>query len=752
MNRKIYLITTLVLFLAFLLYFPAGAQAAEKSLTGNGSAGNPYQITSAADLMTFRDLVNNGDYDAYGTVTSDIVLGANWTPIGGHTKATAYAGLFAGNDHTITFSTIENTEEFQGLFACNTGTIQNLTVKGSLSGSDYVGAIAAVNRGTIQNCHNIATISVNSAIGFAGGITGVNYGAIQNVTNDGKISSAASGSCIGGIVGAAREGTIQNAFNSSAIALDPVSPSQDYNEGCAGGIAGLNYAATIATSGNTGTVSNEDGSGYTGGIAGLNNGTIEHCYNASSITGTYYAGGITGYNFLNEEAGEATLHNTLNVGSITENTYGYGSTCGVNTDGHIYDNYYKEGTAAAGIGSSNDNGATSKSEQELASGEVAYLLNGNQSSNPTWYQTLTEDAYPLLDSTHKVVYRHRDEDGTITYTNHSDQHTDHEFGEDGTCDICGYQSVKLLGHNMTLDGVIGVNYYYYIDPMYYQDDSYQIQVDFSINGRTETAAFDVDKILYTGDPTMPQAYGFRLNIRSDEMTSAIVDTLKITKGEKTVVSLSQSAGTYRVYDYVKKQYSSSSTSKEIKDLMQGLATYDYYANEYYNHFAHYEPEIPLLSLDSVTAESLASYQQTTADETNYSAKYYGSSLNLLSETAMSFFISSTDTLDVDTLYLGYKTHGSAEDYTYTKAKKYNSYYQGTTKPVPASELNIMWDVAFFIKQENGTYQQITAQKTAGPLSYIEGILRTSTKESMCNLAKSLYLYHQTTNAYFKSLQ
>lgn len=751
MNRKIYLIPTLALFLTFLLCFSADVMAETNSLTGNGSAGNPYQIASEADLITFANLVNNGEYDAYGTVTSDITIQGNWTPIGGETKATAYAGMFSGNDHTITFSSIDNENEFQGLFACNTGTIQDITVNGSLSGSDYVGAIAAVNRGTIQNCHNTATISVTSAIGFAGGITGVNYGAIQNVTNGGNISSDTSGSCIGGIAGAAREGTIQNTFNSSVITLNPDSPSPDYNEGCAGGIAGLNYAATIATSGNTGTVSNKDGSGYTGGIAGLNNGTIEHSYNTADVTGSYYAGGITGYNFLNEEAGQATIHNTLNVGTVTQNELGYGSICGSNTNGSIYDNYYKEGTAAAGVGSSNDNGAAKKTEEELKSGEVAYLLNGNQSSNPTWYQTLNEDTYPLLDSTHKVVYRHRDEAGTITYTNEEGEHTDHEFGEDGTCNICGYISVAAKGNVMTLDGSIGVKFYYYIDPMYYQDNSYEIQVEFTINKgtayeRTETAAFDINNVFYYGNTQM---YGFRFDLNSDEMNSDITSTLKIIKDGTSVVTL-PAKKPYRAYEYLQTLYGYE--NKEIKDVAQGLATYNYYANEYYKHFASYEPdsELPLLSLDDVDTADLVSYTQTIGDQTNYSAKHYGSSLNLLSKTEMTFFMSSQEPLDVSTLYLGYKTHGSAEDYTYVNATKNGGYYQGITKAVPASELNIMWDAAFFIKQENGAYQQITSIKTAGPLSYIKGILESSKNDKMKNLAKAIYLYYKTSNAYFAS--
>lgn len=751
MNRKIYFISMLALFSIFLFPFSVHGQTEGKSLTGDGSAGNPYEISSAAELKTFCDLVTNGNYSANGTLMSDITIDENWVPIGGDSEATAYAGVFTGNGYSVIFSQKDDTKTFQGLFSCNVGTIRNVTVKGTLSGSEYVGGIAAVNRGTIQDCHNKAELSVSSPVGFAGGIAGINYGSIQKATNTGNVFSASSGSCIGGIVGAAYKGSVHQTFNSGTITLFPDSFSDTYTEGCTGGIVGLNYAATISTSGNSGQISSEDANGYTGGVTGLNNGSVDNCYNTASISGVYYTGGIAGYNFLNEQGGKAILHNNLNVGSIRSDQNNYGSICGINEDGSIYDNYYKEGTALAGVGSADNKGTLSKSEQELSSGEVTYLLNGNQSSDPVWYQTISSDMYPLLDSSHGIVYQHQSDNGSFIYTNDASEHKEHTFDEHGECTICHYKSVALAGHSMTLDGAIGVNYYYYIDPMYYNDDSYQIQVQFTINGRTEKDTFDIKDILSTNDASNRQAYGFQLFIRSDEMTSPIADTLTIMHDGDTIVSFSANEN-YRAYDYINTLYTDENASEELKKMAQGLATYDYYANEYFRHFDHYEPEIPLLSLNSVDMETLKAFTQTTEDESNYSAKYYGNSLNLLSKTAMSFFISSPEKLNVNTLYLGYKTHGSTEDYTYTKAKTYGSYYQGTTGHVPSSELNVLWDVAFFIKQDNGTYKQITALKTAGPLSYINGILDTSTNKNMHNLAKALYLYYQTADAFFQSLR
>jgi len=51
-----------------------------------------------------------------------------------------------------------------------------------------------------------------------------------------------------------------------------------------------------------------------------------------------------------------------------------------------------------------------KSADQFASGEVCYALNGDQSSI-AWYQTIGEDAYPVLDPTHKSVVKN--DDGTF---------------------------------------------------------------------------------------------------------------------------------------------------------------------------------------------------------------------------------------------------------------------------------------------------------------------------------------------------
>ena len=121
-----------------------------EGLTGSGTKDAPYQIGSAAELAKFRDKVNSGETSAWAELTADIdlseICGENiggqsvsWTPIG-NSESTAYTGTFDGDGHTISGLYIKSTADDQGLFGYlstdgdNTGTVQNLTVSGSVSG------------------------------------------------------------------------------------------------------------------------------------------------------------------------------------------------------------------------------------------------------------------------------------------------------------------------------------------------------------------------------------------------------------------------------------------------------------------------------------------------------------------------------------------------------------------------------------------------------------------------------------------
>ena len=313
--------------------------------TGDGSEGNPYQISSAGELYWFAGLVNGdtniiGDdtqqaRDACAVLVDDIVINEavlngdgnlnsnsgtfeEWTPIG-KDYINQYTGTFDGREYTISGLYVDINKKdtvYAGLFGCSSGKIQNVKLEDSYIRASttspslpvYASGICGDNVGTITNCASEGNVNANSTSGtaFAGGICGYN-GNGKTITN------------------CASEGPV-NATTGDKIV-------------------------------------------YAGGICGRNNfGTITNCVSEGPVNATSgkhaYAGGISGGNSSSK--------------TIITNCY-----------------FLKNG-GLNGVGTGGD-GTTSKVEaktgEQFASGEVAWLLNSGQEPHQ-WAQALGTEAFP----------------------------------------------------------------------------------------------------------------------------------------------------------------------------------------------------------------------------------------------------------------------------------------------------------------------------------------------------------------------
>ena len=181
-------------------------------LTHTGDETDPYPISTAEDLKTFRDLASH-DPSICAKLINDIDLGGEqWTPIG---NSDVYAGIFDGNGKTIRGLNVTGVEN-AGLFGRTIeATIRNLAVDGTVSGLKYAGGIVGMsNYGTtIEGCVNLCRVSASGYSACAGGIVGYLYytvfssseppNSIKNCANFGEISvgGADYGIYAGGIVG-----------------------------------------------------------------------------------------------------------------------------------------------------------------------------------------------------------------------------------------------------------------------------------------------------------------------------------------------------------------------------------------------------------------------------------------------------------------------------------------------------------------------------------------------------------------------
>lgn len=294
---------------------------------GSGTTADPYQIGNADQLMWFAAKVNGSTKKSTSNLcaklTSDIDLaGKEWTPIGccnSNSDCVYYGGTFDGAGHTVSGLTINNAKKYQALFGyVKGGTIQDLTVKGSVSSSATsspyaAGIVSYGNPVTIKNCTNEVDVTA-SAKGYAAGVCAyLGTGSkMESCANKGSVSGY--GDYVGGVAGTVTGSTttITGCFNHGVVINTGKPGSMNY---CTGGIAGgIATGVTVERCGNTGNITST--LKRTGGIAGSAGGTINACFNTGTITGIYGVGGIAGDSGTSD-AKVAGCYNTGDVKGVS---------------------------------------------------------------------------------------------------------------------------------------------------------------------------------------------------------------------------------------------------------------------------------------------------------------------------------------------------------------------------------------------------------------------------------------------------
>ena len=223
-----------------------------------------------------------------------------------------FAGIFDGNDHSITGLKLTEMGSAVGLFRYvqEGARIQNLTVRGEIApegSQDQVGGVAGVNYGRISNCSFAGKVSGNGEIG---GIAGVNEetGEIRGCENSAAIVGNHSA---GGITGN-NKGILNNCTNSGTVNTSGTEVTYGLDDFTAENLEQINSTSNVAAHTDTGGIagissgkiyycSNEGTIGYqhvgynTGGIVGrLHQGYLQNCTNSGHVLGRKDVGGIVG--------------------------------------------------------------------------------------------------------------------------------------------------------------------------------------------------------------------------------------------------------------------------------------------------------------------------------------------------------------------------------------------------------------------------------------------------------------------------
>ena len=351
------LVTMLLIVMAILMPY-GGAWAQTKPAKGNGSVDKPYEISSAAELAWFRDYVNNESQFASAMLTDDIDLSEfchaadaatnteelSWDPIG---NGKMYCGTFDGNGKTIRNLYINSTFMFEGFFGyAKNGCIKNITfdnAKVKNTNKFGTGILTGGFEGTIENIKILANCSVEGTEN-TGGIAGGGAGYISNCENRAMVNGTNN---VGGIVGYG-EGSLQNSANY-------------------GDISGVAQVGNLI-----------------GFAAAVN---LNNVLGVGNVTATDQKGGLL--------VGESN-----NPWSTASGILAYNSNAKLTIKGTE-----QTGEAVKAIGQGSLTSAfrvKAFSAEQLKSGLVAFLLQGNGSESAKWGQKLNTDDYPMLGSTNKV--------------------------------------------------------------------------------------------------------------------------------------------------------------------------------------------------------------------------------------------------------------------------------------------------------------------------------------------------------------
>ena len=435
-------------------------------ISGDGSEGSPYEITTAAELLAVMEARRT----IYAILNDDIVINKDllkridkesgepsdtsdsivcWPPI-----PDGWCINLDGKNHTISGLYINESGK-AGLYASlGAGSFKNLTITDSfVKGGDNVGVLigdSSYSTGSLST-----DIKIENTIVRGNNCVGGLFGSLETTTDKTKytitsctvgpnVTVTGTGSKIGGIAGKCR-GTITNCTVGSKVTVTGTGTDTDTGNrvgGIAGEFAGK-FRGTILYSSSAATVT---GKNYVGGVVGYAGGNAEkiwYCHNDGTVKGVESVGGVLGYGDGINEFPICYIYNTGDVSGDNDVAglvgtakispkYSYNIGNVAYNDGSIapqlmnYSSYfapkrylfYPENTVPYSESGKKGQTTTNESnetviaftEDQVASGELAWKLNLKSDKSEEngyancWVQNLGIDECPTFGDAKYVVY------------------------------------------------------------------------------------------------------------------------------------------------------------------------------------------------------------------------------------------------------------------------------------------------------------------------------------------------------------
>ena len=308
----------------------ADTPAAGSFAGGNGTQGNPFQISNLAELRKFMESAPIFPNNSWYKLTANIEASDTATWFGGPGWLPVDASLMDGFDPAgfeiqnlhINRPTTNNVGFFgktDALFL----TLDNFKfVGGQIAGQDYVGTLIGFggNAMTISNSSSTATVSGRSNVGGLAGLAG--SGTMTSSSATGAVTG--TGDIVGGLVGNAAGGSV-----SLSRASGHVSGKRQV-----GGLVGVLTQGSgpgLTTSWASGQV---DGDDLVGGLVGYSNGKITFSYATGAVTATGTNPTIPGYalagGLIGQQSSARPTEDSWASGAVSGPLSGVGGLIGSN--------------------------------------------------------------------------------------------------------------------------------------------------------------------------------------------------------------------------------------------------------------------------------------------------------------------------------------------------------------------------------------------------------------------------------------
>lgn len=206
-KKRLHFLARAAMTLLLVMFATIGARADEGTLSGSGTAADPYLIGSDADWKIFVSYINDkgGQYRySYYKLTADIKV---TSMAGKNNDDNAFKGVFDGNGHTMTLDLTDDGNSYCAPFRfVGKSTFKRLHIAGKITSISYNAAslVGYQRYGTlnIYNCWSSVDIMCTKKSSYScnAGFVGYIYESDININNcrfDGSLQGADADGCSG---------------------------------------------------------------------------------------------------------------------------------------------------------------------------------------------------------------------------------------------------------------------------------------------------------------------------------------------------------------------------------------------------------------------------------------------------------------------------------------------------------------------------------------------------------------------------